>query len=110
LGEKVGRKVWKGGTIMQFKITEKFGYIIIITMVLCNASGVWAQKDAAQEPLLLYRGVRPMGMGNAFEAIADDINALHYNPAGIAQTDEKLFEFLAVRPRITTGLFGELST
>lgn len=32
-----------------------------------------------------YRGVRPLGMGNAFTAVADDENALFYNPAGLAE-------------------------
>jgi hypothetical protein len=95
---------------MQVKITEKFGYLIIIAMVFCIANGVWAVEDNVQEPLLLYRGARPMGIGNAFEAVADDINALHYNPAGIAQTDETLFELLAIRPRVTIDLVDELST
>jgi hypothetical protein len=31
-----------------------------------------------------YRGVRALGMGNAFTAICDDENALFYNPAGLA--------------------------
>ena len=30
-------------------------------------------------------GIRPLGMGNAFVAVADDRNALHYNPAGLAR-------------------------
>ncbi|MFQ6041040.1 MAG: hypothetical protein ACE5PV_09300 [Candidatus Poribacteria bacterium] len=94
---------------MEFKITKKFVYLLIIAMALGCVSGVWA-KDDMQEPLLLYRGARPMGMGNAYEAVADDINALHYNPAGIAQTDETLFELLAIRPRVTIDLVDELST
>lgn len=32
-----------------------------------------------------FEGVRPLGMGNAFIAIADDANALWYNPAALAQ-------------------------
>jgi hypothetical protein len=32
-------------------------------------------------------GARPMGMGGAFTAIADDANAPLYNPAGMAATD-----------------------
>lgn len=32
-----------------------------------------------------YEGVRPAGMGNAFVALADDKNALWYNPAGLAR-------------------------
>jgi hypothetical protein len=96
--------------MMQFKISEKFGYLVIMVIVLCSANGVWSQEDDVQEPLFLFRGARPMGIGNAFEAIADDINALHYNPAGIAQIDENLFEFLVIRPRATIDLVEELST
>jgi hypothetical protein len=42
----------------------------------------------AKEYPTLYRGVRPLGMGGAFTAVADDENALFYNPAGLAETDE----------------------
>lgn len=35
----------------------------------------------------LFRGVRPMGMGGAFTAVADDENALMYNPAGLARVE-----------------------
>lgn len=31
-----------------------------------------------------FEGVRPLGMGNAFIALADDANMLWYNPAGLA--------------------------
>jgi len=31
----------------------------------------------------LYRGIRPLGMGNAFITVADDENTLFYNPAGL---------------------------
>lgn len=30
-------------------------------------------------------GARPMGMGGAFVAVADDVTALHWNPAGLAR-------------------------
>lgn len=33
-------------------------------------------------------GLRPLGMGNAFVAVADDYNALFYNPAGLARLNE----------------------
>ncbi|MFH1502364.1 MAG: hypothetical protein ABIG03_04890 [Candidatus Eisenbacteria bacterium] len=32
-------------------------------------------------------GARPMGMGGAFVAVADDVTALHWNPAGLADLD-----------------------
>ena len=37
----------------------------------------------AEEFPYIYKGVRPLGMGNTFIAIADDGNALFYNPAGL---------------------------
>lgn len=33
-------------------------------------------------------GLRPLAMGNAFVAVADDYNALFYNPAGLARLKE----------------------
>lgn len=35
--------------------------------------------------LKLSQGARPAGMGEAFVAIADDVNAVYWNPAGLAQ-------------------------
>lgn len=35
-----------------------------------------------------YRGPRPLGMGDAFVAVANDYNALLYNPAGLARLEQ----------------------
>ena len=40
-----------------------------------------------------FEGVRPLGMGNAFLAIADDKNALWYNPAGLAFIKDSRLDF-----------------
>jgi len=47
-------------------------------------------------------GVRATGMGGAFTAVADDVSAIYYNPAGIAQIDGYTFnvEYLMVLPQI----------
>lgn len=37
----------------------------------------------AEELPVFYKGIRPLGMGGAFTAVADDENALFYNPAGL---------------------------
>ena len=37
----------------------------------------------AEELPVLYRGIRPLGMGGAFLTVSDDENALFYNPAGL---------------------------
>ncbi|MEW5944969.1 MAG: hypothetical protein AB1742_02095 [bacterium] len=40
----------------------------------------WAKTKSPFTP----RGVRPQGMGNAFVAVAGDINSIYWNPAGLA--------------------------
>lgn len=35
-----------------------------------------------------YQGSRPLGMGDAFVAVANDYNALLYNPAGLARRED----------------------
>jgi hypothetical protein len=39
---------------------------------------------AGDSPVYI-RGIRPLGMGNAFTAVADDQNDFFYNPAGLTQ-------------------------
>lgn len=48
----------------------------------------------ALEGAWTHYGVRPLGMGNAFVAVADDFNALFYNPAGLARLDDWYLEIL----------------
>jgi len=49
-------------------------------------------------------GVRPLGMGGAFTAVANDSNAPLYNPAGIAQLDKLETTFMSAK--LFTGLEG----
>jgi len=37
--------------------------------------------------LKVAQGARPAGMGDAFSAVADDINAVYWNPAGLTQIE-----------------------
>ena len=46
----------------------------------------------AKELPAFYEGIRPLGMGGAFTAIADDSNAIFYNPAGLNRLDTWSFE------------------
>jgi hypothetical protein len=41
----------------------------------------------ADELKWTHYGVRPLAMGNAYVAVADDYNALFYNPAGLARLE-----------------------
>jgi hypothetical protein len=54
-------------------------------------------------------GARPMGMGDAFVALADDMNAINYNPAGLALLSgtEGSLEYANLYPGLDDGLIQE---
>ena len=60
-----------------------------ITSFLWLITSVYAQTVPDQKPFEsarpLYVGVRALGMGNAFTAVADDASAGFWNPAGLIQ-------------------------
>lgn len=51
-------------------------------------------------------GLRPLAMGNAYVAVADDFNSLFYNPAGLARLEAWDGEFLNPRFTLSTGVRG----
>lgn len=55
-------------------------------------------------PIDLKIGVRPQGMGGAFVGVSDDINAIYWNPAGLAQISSAEVSFMHTNP------FGAEST
>jgi hypothetical protein len=58
---------------------------LILFSVLCAAAGsAEAVSDIPAAFADIGYGARPMGMGGAFVALADDANALLWNPAGLA--------------------------
>lgn len=70
--------------------------LIMFTLLAVGGSlwPVWAQAGETREEQLILgdntdrifiQGIRPMAMGGAQIAIADDENALFYNPAGLAR-------------------------
>jgi len=61
-------------------ITRRWRLLLMAVLLVV----VWIPNTAAQEYPSLYRGVRPLAMGGAFTAVADDEHALFYNPAGLA--------------------------
>lgn len=48
-----------------------------LTVALALAAGAWGRSGPE------HRTLRPLAMGNAFVAVADDKDAMHYNPAGL---------------------------
>ncbi len=64
----------------------------ILPAFLCGLG--LAGSAQADELNWTHFGLRPLAMGNAFVAVADDYNALFYNPAGLARLKEWDGEFL----------------
>lgn len=61
---------------------KPFPIFLILFLVFAGAS--WgAALTSGADFLLMTTGARPDGMGQAFSAVADDINTLSFNPAGL---------------------------
>ncbi|MBS3735878.1 MAG: hypothetical protein V5A87_02905 [Candidatus Bipolaricaulota bacterium] len=69
-------------------------WLLLVTFflaVLLLMAGTASGQDEYSNPgalLDLGRGARPMGMGGAFIGLADDENAVYYNPAALGFLDE----------------------
>ena len=51
-------------------------------------------------------GIRPLAMGNAFVAVADDYNAIFYNPAGIGLKDGVHFQLFGFTAAMSSSFFS----
>ena len=77
-------------------------------------AGTWMLLSAsianAEELTWTHYGIRPLAMGNAFVAVADDFNAIFYNPAGLARlkswSGELLNPSLAISSNTVNAING----
>ena len=115
------------------RLFSKKGFMILIVLII-NPQYVEAAKRTTRtravtgaQFLEIGLGGRAVGMGEAFTAISDDVYALHYNPAGLADLKRPTIsgqhteffaginhEFLGVAipysNRVTIGMSGLLSS
>ncbi len=64
---------------------KKLTLILVLLLVTGSAGTLWAiSPEAPPIPEMRARDARVMAMGGAFTAVADDVDALFYNPAGLA--------------------------
>lgn len=63
-------------------------------LVISTLSAISSQFASADELKWTHYGVRPLAMGNAFVAVANDYNALFYNPAGLARLESWSMEII----------------
>jgi len=75
---------------------RKIIYILVLILVAATSA-----QAAFRESPQLYRGLRPLGMGNAFIGVSDDHNAMFYNPAGL--NDVERFRIEVLNPTVTVS-------
>jgi hypothetical protein len=78
-------------------------YIVILLIILSFPQVLSAGRYAG-DFILIGSGVRPLGMGGAFTAVADEGSAIYWNAAGLAQIQD--IEFSAMH----TLLYDNLAT
>ncbi|MCD6237954.1 MAG: hypothetical protein J7K51_01285 [Thermotogae bacterium] len=71
---------------------------ILITVFVFSSILVLADKDFDPD---FYKGIRPLAMGGAFVGVADDLNSLFYNPAGLSNTPGNLHMSLELQPAVS---------
>ncbi len=63
----------------------------LLALILWSAGKPWAGGFSTRGPAVLEieTGVRALGMGGAYTAVADDASALYWNPAGLQQSKKQ---------------------
>lgn len=79
-------------------LTRRLG--VLWALVWCYLGS--AEIGIARELKWTHFGLRPLAMGNAYVAVADDFNALFYNPAGLARLKSWSGEFFNPNLAIST--------
>lgn len=64
-------------------ILKSIRFILLLPTLSFLFALLFALSALADELPVFYKGIRPLGMGGAFTAVADDENAMFYNPAGL---------------------------
>jgi len=66
-------------------------WVLILTAIFVFTPSYWllAALNSGAAFLKIGTGARPAAMGGAYTAIADDVNALYYNPGGLAQLEKR---------------------
>ncbi|MDI6736695.1 MAG: PorV/PorQ family protein [bacterium] len=71
---------------------------IVIKIVLILFIILGYATESFSLPIDLQLGARPQGMGGAFVAMVDDVNAVYWNPAGLTQLRTFEAAFMHVSP------------
>ena len=69
-------------------MTKKIYLVLAACLVLSVGAARGDQGGVTDDPLVIGGGARPLGMGRAFSALANDSDAVFVNPAGAASLKE----------------------
>jgi hypothetical protein len=69
-------------------------FILLLTLVTVPFMGTLSAGRYAGDFMSIGSGVRPLGMGGAYSAVANDGNAIYWNASGIAQIRESEITFM----------------
>lgn len=75
-----------------------FTALVALVSAIAPTPQAWAVGSELRE---LYRGTRAMGMGNAFVGLADDEQAIFYNPAGLPGIKKSTFYMLPLQGQVS---------
>ncbi|HIE26699.1 TPA: hypothetical protein EYP66_05395 [Candidatus Poribacteria bacterium] len=80
-------------------MAKNLAVFALSTMILVFLFGTFI---VAAEDAVFIEGVRSIGMGGAFVAVADDENLLFFNPAGLVNIDDSRLSIYGLRLGINT--------
>src|SRR5438067_1224172 len=70
---------------MQNVFKRRFGLALLLLTATARSANAKSSGTSSAQFLKLGAGARAAGMGDAFVAVADDVTAAYWNPAGLAQ-------------------------
>ncbi len=77
---------------MKYKITHR---VLLAVLVVCGTTAPLSAKGSSGADFLkIGSGARTSGLGEAFVALADDMNSVGWNPAGLAEITRPTANFM----------------
>jgi hypothetical protein len=84
-------------------------FFLFVTLMIEVFIGMRCHSTWAFDSQPLYRGARASAMGNAFTAVADDEQAIFFNPAGLAGVRKISFNMVSVNVEVSNDVITGLS-
>ena len=95
--------------IVERKVVKEFlafAFLCFPVLSFAFPCSLWSKSAGvtAAPVLTIPLGARAAGMGGAFTAVADDLYAIHFNPAGLSLLDQKEFSGMFLKEFEDTSL------